>query len=201
MLLHSVGMPPSPCQVSARHTLLGRSLHPGLSRTVARATEDPGQESDSNMESRFAAELRKRKMLEASRASGEGSKESPPSSPTSKDPFTSNNATSTRARTAPPPRISMDGSQDQRQRSLSMVNEGLEGLPGRASQLIQLGGSIFLAFLPFMLAFSLLFSGVYWVFGDTFLHTGAERSGQRTYIDPQRLLSEPTVDPYVQFRK
>lgn len=37
-----------------------------------------------------------------------------------------------------------DGTEDQRQRSLGLVNEGLEGLLPRASQLVQLGGSVFL---------------------------------------------------------
>lgn len=36
-----------------------------------------------------------------------------------------------------------------------------QGLIPRGGELIKLGGSLFLAFLPFMLAFSLLFTGVY----------------------------------------
>jgi hypothetical protein len=45
------------------------------------------------------------------------------------------------------------------------VNEGLEGLLPRAGELLKLGGSIFLAFVPFIAAISLLFGGVYVAFG------------------------------------
>lgn len=54
---------------------------------------------------------------------------------------------------------------DQRARSISLVNEGLEGLLPRAGELLKLGGSIFLAFVPFIAAISLLFGGVYVAFG------------------------------------
>ena len=36
-----------------------------------------------------------------------------------------------------------------------------QGLIPRGGELIKLGGSLFLVFLPFMLVFSLLFTGVY----------------------------------------
>lgn len=74
-----------------------------------------------------------------------------------------------------------------------------QGLIPRVKVLLQLGGSVFLGFLPFMLVFSLLFTGVYSVFGTSFLHSGGEMTSPPTYIDPERLLSEPTVDPYVPY--
>eukprot|EP00775_Hariotina_reticulata_P001327 gene1327-1671_t len=83
---------------------------------------------------------------------------------------------------------------------MAMVNEGLEGLIPRASELLKLGGSIFLAFAPFILAISLMFGGIYYVFGDQFVHGGGARSGPPAYVDPERLLSEPTVDPYIPFQ-
>lgn len=93
---------------------------------------------------------------------------------------------------------------NQREKSMSLVTEGLEGFPGRASQLIKLGGSLFLGFLPFMLAFSVLFTAIYSVFGDKFLHSfegsPAPTYGTPSYIDPEKLLSEPSVDPYIPFR-
>ncbi|PNH11453.1 hypothetical protein TSOC_001729, partial [Tetrabaena socialis] len=110
----------------------------------------------------------------------------------------SGSTTRTRAR-APPPPMAPRMEEDQRQKSLGLVNEGLSGLIPRVTVLFQLGGSIFLGFLPFMAAFSLLFSGIYFVFGDAFLHSGIERSGPPRYIDPEQLLSEPTVDPYIPF--
>jgi hypothetical protein len=81
-----------------------------------------------------------------------------------------------------------------------MVNEGLEGLIPRASQLLQLGGSVFLAFAPFILAISLLFSGIYFVFGESFVHGGEAGRGLPQYIDAEALLAEPTVDPRVPFQ-
>ncbi|GFR51509.1 hypothetical protein Agub_g13924 [Astrephomene gubernaculifera] len=121
----------------------------------------------------------------------------------------SNSTTRTRARAPPPPMASNAApATDQRQKSMDMVNEGLEGLIPRATRLLQLGGSLFLGFLPFMIAFSLLFTGVYFVFGPNFVHggrpvTSSSSNGSGTnrpsYIDPERLLSEPTVDPYIPF--
>ncbi|PNW72977.1 hypothetical protein CHLRE_14g614000v5 [Chlamydomonas reinhardtii] len=123
------------------------------------------------------------------------------------NPFASSSTTTTRTRArAPPPPMAgagagagAAGGDDQRQRSMDMVTEGLEGLPGRAKLLLQLGGSVFLGFLPFMLAFSLLFTGVFFVFGDNFLHGGRPAVSPPRYIDPEALLSEPTVDPYVPY--
>lgn len=43
--------------------------------------------------------------------------------PPAKDPFAT---TTTRPRAPPPPKVSLDGTQDQRQRSINMVNEGIE---------------------------------------------------------------------------
>jgi hypothetical protein len=88
----------------------------------------------------------------------------------------------------------------QRERSIAMVNEGLEGLLPRASQLLQLGGSVFLAFAPFILAIALLFAGIYSVFGDSFVHGGEVGRGLPAYIDADALLAEPTVDPRIPFR-
>lgn len=38
------------------------------------------------------------------------------------------------------------------------------------------------------------------VFGDSFVHGGRPGSGPPPYVDPQELLSESTVDPYVPYR-
>lgn len=43
----------------------------------------------------------------------------------------------------------------------------------------------FRSFLPFMLAFSLLFTGVFFVFGDNFLHGGRPAVSPPRYIDPE----------------
>lgn len=76
----------------------------------------------------------------------------------------------------------------------------MQGLIPRASELLKLGASVFLAFAPFIVAISLLFGGIYMVFGESFVHGGDRQSGVPAYVDPQTLLSEPTVDPYVPYQ-
>lgn len=60
---------------------------------------------------------------------------------------------------------------------------------------------MFLAFAPFIVAISLLFSGVYLTFGSQFVHGGSSGSGPPPYVDPAALLSEPTVDPTIPFMR
>ncbi|GLI66003.1 hypothetical protein VaNZ11_009614 [Volvox africanus] len=185
-------------------------------RWLARA--EPEGKPGSSFESQFSKELQRRGLSSVdeeggSRAETSSSGSTGPfsgsSTPNGTNPFASSssnsgplgggsNSTRTRTRSAPPP-MAASAEDDQRQKSMDMVNEGLEGLLPRAKLLLQLGGSVFLGFLPFMLVFSLLFSGVYGVFGTSFLHGGREMTSPPTYLDPDRLLSEPTVDPYVPF--
>ncbi len=46
---------------------------------------------------------------------------------------------------------------------MALVSEGLEGLIPRATELLKLGGSVFLAFLPFIAGISILFGAIYLV--------------------------------------
>ena len=65
------------------------------------------------------------------------------------------------AASAPPPEINDPAGPSltpQLDRSRALNSEGLEGLIPRATLLIQTGGSFFLAFLPFMLIASILFT-------------------------------------------
>ena len=92
-----------------------------------------------------------------------------------------------------------------------------QGLIPRATELLRLGFGFFLPFLPFMLAFSVLFTLTFYVFGADFRHGGgyydldpaekaaaaAPRAPERrlpAYIVPEALLAEPTVDRMVPFR-
>jgi hypothetical protein len=75
-----------------------------------------------------------------------------------------------------------------------------QGLIPRATELLKLGGSVFLAFAPFILAISVLFGGIYLTFGDSFVHGGDRNAGPPAYVDPEVLLSEPTVDPFIPFQ-
>lgn len=125
----------------------------------------------------------------------------PPKSPFSGEP----DAKSAPRRRSPPPvsyaqvkEVSADESQ--RDKSMALVNEGLEGLIPRATELIKLGGSFFLAFGPFLLGVAVLFLSVYAVFGENFIHSGRANQGPPPYIDPMELLSERTVDEFVSFR-
>ena len=72
-----------------------------------------------------------------------------------------------------------------------------QGLPSRASELLKLGLSFFLAFGPFIAAVVLASLAVYSVFGDNFVHSGRPATSPPVYYDPDALLAEPTVDPMV----
>ncbi|GBF94149.1 ribosomal RNA large subunit methyltransferase H [Raphidocelis subcapitata] len=190
--------------------LAGPRSTPRHPPTLLRAQkEDQPGPSERSYEDLFKEEIARRGLnggaVTSSREDGEGTA-STPRNPFASDPAPGargsgpgiGGATSPGRGAAPPPGTSdRDG---QRERSIAMVNEGLEGLIPRASQLLQLGGSVFLAFAPFILAISLLFAGIYSVFGESFVHTGEGRVSMPQYIDADALLAEPTVDPYVPFQ-
>jgi len=96
-----------------------------------------------------------------------------------------------------PSRISQTPQLD---KSRQLNSEGLEGLIPRAKELIKLGGSLFLAFAPAIIVISLLFTVLYSVFGDTFVHGGDPRMPPPQYLDPYELLGEETVDPIIPLR-
>uniref|UniRef100_A0A7N0ZR29 Uncharacterized protein n=1 Tax=Kalanchoe fedtschenkoi TaxID=63787 RepID=A0A7N0ZR29_KALFE len=83
---------------------------------------------------------------------------------------------------------------DQRQRSMSLNSEGLEGLIPRARLLLTLGGTFFLAFRPLILATIAIFSALYLYFGTTFIHDGADKTASLPqYIDPYTLLEDDRI--------
>ncbi|KAL5714828.1 hypothetical protein ACHQM5_016735 [Ranunculus cassubicifolius] len=80
---------------------------------------------------------------------------------------------------------------NQRERSLALNSEGLEGLIPRAKLLLTLGGTFFLAFGPLILTTVAVFSALYLYFGPTFIHDGTDISiSPPPYIDPYSLLEE-----------
>lgn len=100
--------------------------------------------------------------------------------------------------TTPPPSFRDDYDvPPQLQMSRELNSEGLEGLIPRATQLVQLGVSFFLAFGPFILAVIVAFAAVNAVFGDLFIHGGSPSVSPPPQYDPNELLSEPTVDPMI----
>jgi len=167
-------------------------------------------EAGKSFEDLFQQELKRRGIDEAAAAAGKSaSSPSPrssnqgPRAPAS-NPFSSSAAGGPRDATRPsagPGAPAAGGAElgGQRERSLRLVSEGLDGLPGRAKQLLLLGGSVFLGFLPAMLVFSLVFTGIFSVFGENFLHGGRTDALPR-YVDPGELLAAPTVDRFVPFR-
>eukprot|EP00891_Asterochloris_glomerata_P008170 jgi/Astpho2/8170/Aster-x0800 len=86
----------------------------------------------------------------------------------------------------------------QLQKSRQLQSEGLEGLLPRLAELAKLGGRFFLAFLPAVLIISGLFTGIYAIWGQNFIHYGsARRNAPPPYVDPWDLLNEPTMDPMI----
>ncbi|KAL4535173.1 hypothetical protein Ndes2526B_g06078 [Nannochloris sp. 'desiccata'] len=101
-------------------------------------------------------------------------------------------------KTTTPPPLFQNDTTDQLERSRKLNSEGLEGLIPRASALVQLGLSFFLAFGPFIIAVILASAAIYAVFGDNFVHGGTPSSSfSPPQYDPLELLNEPTVDPMI----
>ncbi|XP_024162919.1 uncharacterized protein LOC112170005 [Rosa chinensis] len=82
---------------------------------------------------------------------------------------------------------------NQRERSMQLNSEGLEGLIPRGRLLLTLGGTFFLAFWPFMVISVALFSALYFYFGPTFIHDANNRISPPQYIDPYELLEDDRI--------
>lgn len=83
---------------------------------------------------------------------------------------------------------------NQREQSMQLNSEGLEGLIPRAKVLLSLGGTFFLAFWPLILATVGCFSAVYLYFGSAFIHDGVDRPvSPPPYIDPYSLLEDDRI--------
>ncbi|KAK3002094.1 hypothetical protein RJ639_022549 [Escallonia herrerae] len=80
---------------------------------------------------------------------------------------------------------------NQRERSMALNSEGLEGLVPRAKLLLTLGGTFFLAFWPLILITVASFTALYLYFGSTFVHDGNITPPQ--YIDPYALLEDERI--------
>ncbi|KAK9110826.1 hypothetical protein Sjap_018886 [Stephania japonica] len=80
---------------------------------------------------------------------------------------------------------------NQRERSMALNSEGLEGLIPRARLLVTLGGTFFLAFGPLILITVAFFSALYFYFGPSFVHDATKTSiSAPPYIDPYQLLED-----------
>lgn len=87
---------------------------------------------------------------------------------------------------------------DQRQRSMALNSEGLEGLIPRAQALLSLGGTFFTAFWPLILSSLTVFAALYFYYGPIFIHSGSRPVGeQEQYVDPYELLEKERIPPEI----
>lgn len=90
------------------------------------------------------------------------------------------------------------GATGQLERSRQLNREGLEGLIPRVSQLVQLGGSFWLAFWPFIAAIAASFAALYLFTGSGFIHNGESRMAIPEYL-PRELFENDDEDTPSQF--
>eukprot|EP00262_Sarcandra_glabra_P011106 TRINITY_DN2681_c0_g1_i1.p1 TRINITY_DN2681_c0_g1~~TRINITY_DN2681_c0_g1_i1.p1 ORF type:complete len:225 (+),score=42.59 TRINITY_DN2681_c0_g1_i1:82-756(+) len=80
---------------------------------------------------------------------------------------------------------------NQRERSMALNSEGLEGLIPRAKLLLTLGGTFFLGFWPLILITIALFSALEFYLGPDFVHDASKGSpAPPPYVDPYSLLED-----------
>lgn len=83
---------------------------------------------------------------------------------------------------------------NQRERSMALNSEGLEGLIPRAKLLLSTGGTFFLGFGPLILITVASFSALYIYFGPTFVHDASRTPiTPPQYIDPYALLEDERI--------
>ena len=89
----------------------------------------------------------------------------------------------------------------QLERSRELQNEGLRGFSSRARDLLTLGLTSFTSFGPLIAVFSVSFVATYLILGSDFIHSGDMSGSSPTFISPERLLKEESVDKTVQLAK
>ncbi|XP_050209010.1 uncharacterized protein LOC126659717 [Mercurialis annua] len=83
---------------------------------------------------------------------------------------------------------------NQRDISMALNSEGLEGLIPRAKLLLTIGGTFFLGFWPLILVTVGLFYALYFFFGSSFVHDGNNVPVlPPPYIDPYELLEDERI--------
>ncbi|XP_047334957.1 uncharacterized protein LOC124938541 isoform X2 [Impatiens glandulifera] len=87
---------------------------------------------------------------------------------------------------------------NQREQSMALNSEGLEGLIPRAKVLLSIGGTFFLAFGPLIILTVAIFFGLYLYFGTAFIHDASSTPiTPPQYIDPYALLEEQRISEMV----
>nr|ADN33818.1 tubulin alpha chain [Cucumis melo subsp. melo] len=82
---------------------------------------------------------------------------------------------------------------NQRERSMQLNSEGLEGLIPRAKLLLTIGGTFFLGFWPLIIITVSFFFGLYFFFGSSFIHDGKTPISPPPYVDPYALLEDERI--------
>mmetsp|Transcript_15824 Transcript_15824/g.34307 ORF Transcript_15824/g.34307 Transcript_15824/m.34307 type:complete len:216 (+) Transcript_15824:159-806(+) len=151
--------------------------------------ESSSDETEGSAESLFAQELKRRGLSEGG---GEGSFANKKTSAAD----ILNRAAGKKPAPSFADQPTQSTSDDQLARSRALQSEGLEGFPARAAELLKLGTSFFLSFGPLVGVTIAAVVGTYLIFGSDFVHGGSAR-GPPAYVEPDYLLSEPTVDRMV----
>ncbi|KAK9270502.1 hypothetical protein L1049_026082 [Liquidambar formosana] len=87
---------------------------------------------------------------------------------------------------------------NQRERSIALNSEGLEGLIPRAKVLLTTGGTFFIGFWPLILITVAFFSALYFYFGPSFIHDASRTPiVPPPYIDPYALLEDDSISQTV----
>ncbi|KAE9589339.1 hypothetical protein Lalb_Chr21g0307981 [Lupinus albus] len=83
---------------------------------------------------------------------------------------------------------------NQRERSMALNSEGLEGLAPRAKLLLTTGGTFFLGFGPLIIITVAFFSAIYFYFGPSFIHDASKMHlSPPQYVDPYELLEDERI--------
>ncbi|XP_022149320.1 uncharacterized protein LOC111017763 [Momordica charantia] len=82
---------------------------------------------------------------------------------------------------------------NQRERSMQLNSEGLEGLIPRAKLLLTIGGTFFLGFWPLIVITVSFFFALYFFFGPSFVHNGETPISPPPYVDPYALLEDERI--------
>lgn len=183
-----------PARVTKSSHVVSRSWSSHRSTVRCSASNDDDiPETDDGMSSSFAEELKRRRERKEDEEVGGGGEKS-----SGGDRWASSESSDA-------PRFAEDDGArgvetEQLKKSRALQNEGLEGFPTRAGELLKLGFSSFISFGPLIAVFSVLFVGTYLLMGSDFIHGGdtyENGGGVPAYVPPEVLLAEPTVDRMV----
>ncbi|CAL0300391.1 unnamed protein product [Lupinus luteus] len=83
---------------------------------------------------------------------------------------------------------------NQREQSIALNSEGLEGLVPRAKLLLTVGGTFFFGFGPLILITVAFFCALYLYFGPSFVHDASNMYlSPSQYVDPYELLEDERI--------